>query len=90
MTSRSHTTDRELFLILITLLLLAFATQFSKASDASVEAGLGTPTAGIHPTPGAWEAAANPYWAPAHAFQRRSSPVYSDAIAELASNASQE
>lgn len=80
MTSRSHTTDRELLLILITLLLLAFATHYSNAGDAEV--ALAKPATTAHTTAQTvavtLDAAANPYWAPAHAFSRRLAPVYSD------------
>ncbi len=80
MMTRSHTIDRELFLILIVLLVLAFATRFVDASSNSVEAArASTATALESTTPTALDAAENPYWAPAHAFSRRPAPVYSNA-----------
>ncbi|HHW87256.1 MAG TPA: hypothetical protein GX400_13735 [Chloroflexi bacterium] len=90
MMTRSHTTDRELFLILISLFLLALATHFSPTGDADVEIELATHVAASQPAPAALDAAANPYWAPAHAFPRRPAPVYSDATPQAMRNATQE
>lgn len=90
MTSRSHTTDRELLLILITLLLLAFATQFSNASDAGAEVSLAAPAIITQSAAVTLDATANPYWAPVHAFPRRLAPVYSDATGEATPHATQE
>jgi len=78
MTTRSHTIDRELFLILIALLLLAFAARFVGASGNDAKAAFATPATAVASTT-IIQRVANPYWAPAHAFSRRLAPVYSDA-----------
>lgn len=91
MRTQSRTIDRELFLILIVLLVLAFATRFVDANSNGVEAALAaTATALESTTPTALDAAANPYWAPAHAFSRRPMPVYSDAAVVTMTYAPQE
>ena len=90
MTTQSHTIDRELFLILIVLLVLAFATQLVDASGDSAETAFATPVIGIETASVTLDAANNPYWAPAHAFARRPAPVYSDATVSAAEHASQE
>lgn len=97
MTTRSHTVDRELFLILVALLLLAFATRFVDASDNSVGTTLvaagavvAVPTTAVGSASIALDAANNPYWAPAHAFARRLAPVYSDAVAATEAHAPRE
>jgi hypothetical protein len=88
MMSRSQTTDRELLLILITLLLLAYATQFGNASHAGEVVVATSPTTALDRA--ATAESANPYWAPAHAFSRRLEPVYSDATREATPRATQE
>lgn len=101
MTTRSHTVDRELFLILVALLLLAFATRFVDASDNSVgttlvaagaasSAAVTAPATAVGSASIALDAANNPYWAPAHAFARRLAPVYSDAVAATEAHAPRE
>ena len=79
MTTRGYTIDRELFLILITLFLLAFAMRFADASGNDAEAALVSTATAVESAAVTLDAAANPYWAPAHAFPRRLAPVYSDA-----------
>ena len=91
MTTQSHTIDREFFLILIVLLVLAFATQLVDASGDSAEAVFTTPvTASAEEATISLDAATNPYWAPAHAFSRRLAPVYSDATMSAAESTPQE
>jgi len=91
MRDQSHTIDRELFLILIVLLVLAFATRFVDASGDSAEAVFATPAAAsAEAATVTLDAAANPYWAPAHAFSRRLAPVYSDATVSAAEHTPQE
>lgn len=91
MTTRSHTIDRELFLILIALLVLAFATRLVDARSNGAETALASTVVAIESTPvTSLDAAANPYWAPAHAFTRRPAPIYSDATVAVAEHAPQE
>ncbi len=90
MTTRNHTIDRELFLILIALLLLALATQFVDARGNDAEAAFLTPATAGASTSVTLDAAANPYWAPAHAFSRRPAPVFSDAAVATVTHTPQE
>lgn len=97
MTTRSHTVDRELFLILVALLLLAIATRFVDAGGNSVRTTLAASGAAVTAQATAigsasiaLDAANNPYWAPAHAFSRRPAPIYSDAVAAPEAHAPRE
>lgn len=78
MMSRRYTIDRELLLILIALITLALVAHTTaqpvEVEDAFAAQQRLTAEAQIGAAP-----AANPYWAPAHAFPRRPAPVYSDA-----------
>lgn len=79
MIDRRTTIDRELLLILLAFLLLALAARSTRLEinldDAeATRAAQATEIASTFA-----DAAANPYWAPAHAFTRHPAPLYSDA-----------
>lgn len=89
MMARSQTTDRELFLILITVFMLAFAARVVEARSSNTVAASPIATAEHQSTSAILDAAANPYWAPAHAFARRLAPIYSDATPTAMSHIAQ-
>lgn len=78
MMSRRSTIDRELLLILIALLSLALLAHTTAQPTEVEDAFAVQQRLTIEAETGAVPAAANPYWAPAHAFPRRLAPLYSD------------
>lgn len=79
MASRRRAIDVELLILLIVLIVLTMAEQTSRRylNLEMVEVSR-TPSAAVAVTEEhRFGAAADPYWAPAHAFPRRPIPVYS-------------
>jgi hypothetical protein len=76
MTRRRQRIDRELLILLAIFIALALAAQATR-HDAGFVVVTETLPAIVEtaPTIHLYDAAANPYWAPAHAFTRRPTPL---------------
>ncbi len=78
MIGRRTTIDRELLLILLAFLLLALAAQSTRLEINLDNAKTTRQARATEIADTFADAAANPYWAPAHAFARHPAPLYSD------------
>lgn len=77
MTRRRQRIDRELLILLAIFIALALAARVT-GHGAGFVVVTETPSAIVKTAPAIhlYDAAANPYWAPAHAFTRRPIPLY--------------
>jgi len=78
MARRERTIDRELLIFLIVFVVLATASRVTGHGE-RFEVFTETPPPIAQSMPHSYllDAPANPYWAPAHAFTRRPTPLYS-------------